>query len=82
MEEKCKTIVVAVDESEESLSALLWACNIFFPAHCSHGDGTQHQLCKFILVHIQPDTCFAAGPGIYTHIIVIYTAIHNFQSDV
>jgi len=63
MEEKCKTVVVAVDESEESMSALLWACKYLLPAQCPHGDNTQQLPCKFILVHIQPDTCFAAGPA-------------------
>jgi len=82
MEEKCKIIVVAVDESEESMSALLWACKYLLPAQCPHGDNTQQLPCKFILVHIQPDTCFAVGPGIYIHIIIAYTAIYNIQSDV
>eukprot|EP00253_Pinus_taeda_P023410 PITA_23410 len=63
MKEKCRTIVVAVDESEESMRALSWACKYLLPAQCPHGDSTQQQPCKFILVHIQPDTCFAAGPA-------------------
>jgi len=62
MEQKCKTVVVAVDEFEESMDALLWACKYLLPAQCPHGDGTPQQLCKFILVHVQPDICFAAGP--------------------
>jgi len=63
MEEKYKTVAVAMDESEESMRALLWACKYLFPAQCLHGDSAKHQPCKFILLHIQPDTCFAAGPA-------------------
>lgn len=63
MESQDKTIVVAVDESEESMNALLWACKYLLPAQCPHGDTNKHQPCKFILLHIQPDACLAAGPA-------------------
>lgn len=63
MEAKCKTVMVAVDESGESMSALLWACKYLLPAKCPHGDNIKEQPYKFVLVHIQSDACFVAGPA-------------------
>jgi len=63
MEEKCKTVMLAVDDSGESMSALLWACKHLLPARCPHGDNIKEQPYKFILVHIQPTACFVAGPA-------------------
>jgi len=63
MKEKCKTVVVAMDESEESMSALLWACKYLLPAQCPLGEIPRQQPCKFILLHIQPHISFSAGPA-------------------
>lgn len=63
MEKDCKTVMVAVTESAESMSALLWACKYLLPVQCPHGDNGREQPYKFILVHIQPDACFVAGPA-------------------
>eukprot|EP01018_Ginkgo_biloba_P029671 Gb_20771 [translate_table: standard] len=65
MEEKRQTVVVvAVDESEESMRALSWACKYLMPSQCPlHEDNTKDQPYKLILIHVQPDTCYAAGPA-------------------
>jgi len=63
MEAKCKTVMVAVDESGESMSALLWACKYLLPAQCPNGVNSKEQPYKFILVHIQSDASFVGGPA-------------------
>eukprot|EP01018_Ginkgo_biloba_P017540 Gb_37406 [translate_table: standard] len=61
MEEKRQPIkiVVAVDESEESMRALRWACKYVLAVHV---DKSNEQSYKLILLHVQPNNCLVAGP--------------------
>jgi len=51
-------IVVAVDESEESMRACEWACN-----HLLAAQTDIQQSYNFILLHVQPNPCVSMGPA-------------------
>jgi hypothetical protein len=53
-------IVVAVEESEESLRACEWACK-----HLLAAETDIQQSYNFILLHVQPIPCVSTGPGNY-----------------
>uniref|UniRef100_A0A0D6QUR0 UspA domain-containing protein n=1 Tax=Araucaria cunninghamii TaxID=56994 RepID=A0A0D6QUR0_ARACU len=51
-------IVVAVDESQESMRACQWACT-----HLLADQKNAHQPYKFTLLHVQAPICVAGGPA-------------------
>ncbi|KAH9329041.1 hypothetical protein KI387_001149, partial [Taxus chinensis] len=51
-------IVVAVNESQESLRACKWACKHFLADHTNMG-----QSYNFTLVYVQPPVCVSSGPA-------------------
>jgi nucleotide-binding universal stress UspA family protein len=51
-------IVVAVDESEESMRACEWACK-----HLLSAQTNIQQSYNFILLHVQPNACVSTGPA-------------------
>jgi len=51
-------IVVAVDESEESIRACEWACK-----HILAAQTDTQQSYNFILLHVQPTACVSTGPA-------------------
>lgn len=51
-------IVVAVDESEESLRACEWACK-----HLLAAQADIQQSYNFILLYVQPTPCISTGPA-------------------
>lgn len=52
------TVVVAVDESQESIKACEWACKNLLAPHTNI-----RQSYKFILLHVQPPVCASSGPA-------------------
>jgi len=51
-------IVVAVEESEESMRACEWACK-----HLLTAQADIQQSYNFILLHVQPTSCVSTGPA-------------------
>ncbi|XP_057871432.2 universal stress protein A-like protein [Cryptomeria japonica] len=57
-EDKVMNIVVAVDESQESMRACEWACNHLLASHTN-----SQQSYKFTLLHVQPPVSVTSGPA-------------------
>ncbi|GLJ44520.1 hypothetical protein SUGI_0934740 [Cryptomeria japonica] len=51
-------ILVAVDESQESIRACEWACKNLLASHTNI-----RQSYKFILLHVRPPVCASSGPA-------------------
>ncbi|GLJ44525.1 hypothetical protein SUGI_0934830 [Cryptomeria japonica] len=65
-------IVVAVDESQESMRACEWACNHLLSAHTNVG-----QSYKFTLLHIQSSVCVSSGPAYILSSEVVHLLEHD-----